>query len=215
MLSSSYIFEGWQSITLRQFNTLTHQIQHLEGDELVFKLCSILFDVDETYLKKSQPYVKLKEFATKVLDTFDSLPEKQRLKEINGYRLPKMIKRLDGSWWSDATFEQVQAVMSETQRIQEATDKSAKLNLEGFALMCATLFQKKGEIVTDEIILQREREWLEVDMFTIWQAFFLFQKWQRITLRDLKLYSKVVAIWLKWLNLVEKLKGKFKRSKTE
>ena len=215
MLSSSYIFEGWQSITLRQFNTLTHQIQNLEGDELVFKLCSILFDVDETYLKKSQPYLKLKEFATKVLDTFESLPEKQKLKDINGYRLPKMIKRIDGSWWSDATFEQVQAVMSETQRIQEATDKSAKLNLEGFALMCATLFQKKGEIVKDEIILQREREWLEVDMFTIWQAFFLLQKWQRITLRDLKLYSKVVAIWLKWLNLVEKLKGKFKRSKTE
>lgn len=215
MLSSSYIFEGWQSITLRQFNTLTHKIQHLEGDELVFKLCSILFDVDETYLKKSQPYLKLKEFATKVLDTFESLPEKQKLNEINGYRLPKMIKRIDGSWWSDATFEQVQAVMSETQRIQEATDKSEKLNLEGFALMCATLFQKKGDIVTDEIILQREREWLEVDMFTIWQAFFLLQKWQRITLRDLKLYSKVVAIWLKLLNFQEMLKEKFRRSKTE
>lgn len=214
-MSSSYIFEGWQSITLRQFNTLTHKIQHLEGDELVFKLCSILFDVDETYLKKSQPYLKLKEFATKVLDTFESLPEKQKLNEINGYRLPKMIKRIDGSWWSDATFEQVQAVMSETQRIQEATDKSEKLNLEGFALMCATLFQKKGDIVTDEIILQREREWLEVDMFTIWQAFFLLQKWQRITLRDLKLYSKVVAIWLKLLNFQEMLKEKFRRSKTE
>lgn len=212
---NNYEFNGWESITLKQFNDLTHQIEHLENDDLIFKVCSILFDLDEIYLKKSYPYLQLQEFATKVLDTFNELPEKKNIKGLKGYRLPKMIKRLDGTWWSSATFEQVQAVMSETQRIQEAKDKSMTLNLEGFALMCATLFQKPNEFVTDDVILEREKEWLEMDMETVWQAFFLLQKWQRITLRDLKLYSKVVAIWLKWLNFQEKLKGKFKRSKTE
>lgn len=215
MKKSIYKFNGWQSITLAQFIELTKGVDELEGDELTFHLCSVLFDEPVELIKKSYSYGKVTTFAHQVMTTLEKLPEKTNVKTINGLKPPKMVNRLDGSWWSNATFEQVQAVMIEIERIQKAQEKLNELDLSGFALMCGALFQKEGETLTDELIFAREQMFLQADMEIIWQAFFLLKKWQKSTLRDLKLYLWVVQIWLKYQNLVEKLKGKFKKGKTE
>lgn len=215
MKKLTYKFNGWESITLAQFIELTKGVDNLEGDELTFHLCSILFEEPIELIKKAYPYNQVTLFAYKVMETLENLPKKSTLKAINNLKPPKMVSRLDGTWWSSATFEQVQAVMLEMERIQQAQEKLKQFDLSGFGLMCAVLFQKKGEVLTDELIFQREQMFLQTDMSIIWQAFFLLKKWQKSTLRDLRLYLLVVQIWLKYQNLVEKLKGIFKRSRTE
>lgn len=215
MKKLTYKFNGWESITLAQFIELTKGVDNLEGDELTFHLCSILFEEPIELIKKAYPYNQVTLFAYKVMETLENLPKKSTLKAINNLKPPKMVSRLDGTWWSSATFEQVQAVMLEMERIQQAQEKLKELDLSGFALMCAALFQKEGEKLTDELIFAREQMFMQMDMSIIWQAFFLLKKWQKSTLRDLRLYLWVVQIWLNYQNLVEKLKEKFKRSKTE
>lgn len=215
MKKLTYKFNGWESITLAQFIELTKGVDNLEGDELTFHLCSVLFDEPIELIKKAYPYGQVTTFAHRVMATLESIPEKSSLKSINDLKPPKMVSRLDGTWWSNATFEQVQAVMLEMERIQQAQEKLKQFDLSGFALMCAALFQKEGEKLTDELIFAREQMFIQMDMENIWQAFFLLKKWQKSTLRDLRLYLWVVQIWLKYQNLAEKLKGKFKRNKTE
>ena len=95
--------------------------------------------------------------------------------------------------------------MTEIERIEIAQDKLNKLDLSGFALMCASLFKKKGDIITDELILVREQMFMDMDMLNVWGAFFLLKKWQRDTLKDLKVYSLVLKMSLRFQSYQMKL----------
>jgi len=206
--SSVYNFKGWQSITLRQFIELNKSIDKLEGEELMFNLVAILTDNSEDFIKKAIPFADVTTFATKVMATLEQLPSKSIVNEFSdfsGYYLPKYVDRIDGTWWSDATYIQVQAVMTEIERIEIAQDKLNKLDLSGFALMCASLFKKKGDIITDELILSREQMFMDMDMLNVWAAFFLLKKWQRDTLKDLKVYSLVLKMSLRFQSYQTKL----------
>ena len=207
-MKNSYKFEGWQSITLEQFIELQKGIDK-EPDELVLHLCSTLFNQDSELVKKAYKWADLVDFANKVMATFDELPKREELTKLslNGveYYPPSFVSLLNGDWWSNSTYGQVQSVMSTINTIEKHKDMST------LPLMFAALFRKKGEELTDEIIVKREILFSQMTMDKVWQAFFLLKKWERSTQKGLKRSLIINLQLLKLANWILKLKTSLKR----
>lgn len=181
-----FAFKGWESITLEQYNRLAKATD-------IFEICSIVTDVEPEVLKKI-PFEKVQSFVEHIEKALSEPPQITRPKSIKLGKMtlypPKLIERLNGQWWSDATWEQLQAVMIEQEYLSEKKD------LTNFALVCAVLLRQKGEMPTEDLIYAREQMFLRLDMATIWECFFLLKKWLRSFQKNLITHSKVSEILL-------------------
>ena len=197
---------GWRSITLEQFIQLTDVENNVNEEEKPFHVVAIVTDNTPEFIKTAMPYEKVLKAYSDVAGLLSNLPNQAKITKHKDYVLPNWIERLDGSWWSNATFGQVQAVSLEIGRIKEASEKMGRFDLSGFALMCAALFKKEGENLTNEQIILRESFWLQEDMETIWKVFFSLKRWQKRTLRGLKIYFIALKMSLKLQNLAQRLR---------
>lgn len=207
-----YKFEGWKSITLSQFIELQKGIDK-EDDELVLHLCSVLFEQPIELVSKSYKWADLTDFASKVISTLENIPNKVKAQDItlhgNRYSPPDFVTMLNGDWWSNSTYGQIQSVMSTVGAIEANEGK----DYSGLPLMFAALFQKKGEELTDEIIIKREKLFAEMTMDQVWGAFFLLRKWHRNTQKGIKLSLLISLLLAKWQSWIIKLKLNFRLNK--
>lgn len=199
---SKIVFNGWNDITLKQYIELNKGIENLKDEELAFHLVATVTDNTVEYLKEFVPFDKVVKCSEQIMQTLSEPPKKTKPQSIGAFKLPNWRERIDDSWWSNATFNQVEVATLEMQRIQELN----KEDLSNFALLCATLYKKDGEIQTDELIMSRENMFLEMSMSEVWQVFFSLLRWQKLTIRNLKLYSIVLKASLKLAHLMQRVK---------
>lgn len=213
---ADYRFKGWESITLEQFINISQA--DFNNETAVLEVAAVLLDSDVEFVKKNEPYQKVALFVNQVSDLLEKPPKNEfRLFNhitVNGKKLkpPKFIDRFDGSWWSNATYQQVSTTMQTLEILGKANEALNKQQLSAIPLMLAALFTHDDR-ESEEVLMQREKEILQMHMDVIWQCFFLLNRCMKNTSKGLKLYLMVARIDQTLQNFRKKLRMRFQRDK--